>query len=215
LGKYLNFYHDPYHDIIRNSSFFRPKLRLEFDERKKQNDYAPSGIAHSNTQRYLRIYVENKGYTSVHNCQAEMVVVIPDNANPMLYPSDERKVLAWGRFPQSNDFDDKRTIRGHGKELLHIVFSDSLFDRVQSNKEEEKRLAGVSTKDNLQLIKSVMPAEGQTYLKPQDGFTVGKFDVEISITSDEGPYVQARLTIYVESNFQGLRMKLHSRRLNI
>jgi hypothetical protein len=42
FGRYIDFYYPAYHPINRNSSFFRPKLRLEFDERNKQNDYAPS-----------------------------------------------------------------------------------------------------------------------------------------------------------------------------
>jgi len=148
FGRYIDFYYPAYHTINRNSSFFRPKLRLEFDEHKKQNDYAPSAGYLGDTQRFLRIYVENKGYSSAHNCQAEIVAVIPDRANPMLYPSDERKLLAWGRFPQSDDIEDKRTIRAHSKELLHISFSDSLFKDVKTNKEEEKRFAGVSTVEN-------------------------------------------------------------------
>jgi hypothetical protein len=76
------------------SSFFRPKLRLELDEHKKQNDYTPPAGYRGDTQRFLRIYVKNKGYSSAHNCQAEIVAVIPDRANPMSYPSDERKLLA-------------------------------------------------------------------------------------------------------------------------
>jgi hypothetical protein len=213
FDEYIDFYYHSYHDIISNSSFFRPKLRLEFDEHKKQNDYAPSGTAHGNTQRYLRVYVENEGYRSVHNCQAEMAVVIPGDANGMFYPSDEWKLLAWGRFPQSNDLTDKRTIRGHGKELLHIVFSDSLFDGVHTNKEEEKRLAGISSIHTLTSITSDIWADGQTYLKPQDGFPIGEFELELSITSDEGSYVQAKLRILVERDFQKLRIKnVHSRR---
>jgi len=127
FDEYINFYYHSYHDIISHSSFFRPKLRLEFDEHKEQNTFASSGKSHNHTQRFLRIHVENKGYRSVHNCQAEMTVVIPDGANQMLYPSDEMKLLAWGRFPQSNNLTDKQTIRGHGEELLHIVFSNSPF----------------------------------------------------------------------------------------
>ena len=213
---YINdFYYDSYHPIFRNSSFFRPKLRLEFDEHKKQNDYAPPAGYRGDTQRFLRIYVENKGYSSAHNCQAEIVAVIPDGGNPMLYPSDERKLLAWGRFPQSDDIEDKRTIRAHSKELLHIAFSDSLFRDVKTNKEEEKRFAGVSTVENLKLMSRFMVVGGETYLRVQDGFAIGEFELELSITSDEGPYVRAKIKIHVDSDFQKLRMTLHPRRFNI
>jgi len=133
----------------------------------------------------------------------------------MLYPSDERKLLAWGRFPQSDDIDYKRTIRGHGKELLHIAFSDSLFKDVKTNKEEEKRFAGISTVENLKLMSRFTVLEGESYLRVQDGFTIGELELELSITSDEGPYVRGKIKIHVDPDFQKLRMRLHSRRLNI
>lgn len=213
FDEYIDFYNTAYHVNIDNPSFFRPKLRLEFDGHRRQNDYAPSSIIHDHTQRYLRIYVENKGHRSVHNCQAEISVIIPDGANEMLFPSDEWKRLAWGRFPQSNDLTDKRDIRGHGKELLHIVFSDSRFESIQMSSEAEKRLAGISSIDTFHSLSSALLPEGQTYLKPQDGFTIGEFDLELSITSDEGPYIQAMLTIQVERNFHELRIKkIHPRR---
>ena len=215
FGRYIDFYYPAYHLINRDSSFFRPKLRLEFDTRKKQNNYAPSVACRGDTQRFLRIYVENKGYSSIHNCQAEIVAVIPDSANPMLYPSDERKLLAWGRFPQSDDIDYKRTIRGHGKELLHIAFSDSLFKDVKTNKEEEKRFAGISTVENLKLMSRFTVLAGESYLRVQDGFTIGEFELELSVTSDEGPYVRGKIKIHVDPDFQKLKMTLHPRRLNI
>jgi hypothetical protein len=175
LLDYTNdFYYDSYHDIITNSSFFRPKLRLVFDEKKEQNAFAPSAAFRNETQRFLRVYVENKGYRSVHNCQAEMTVTIPEVRNKMLFPSDERKLLAWGRFRQKiNDIQDKRTIRGHGKELLHIAFSDSLFRNVTAANDEEKRYAGISTVENLESMNSNsnLILEGASYLKFEDGFT--------------------------------------------
>jgi hypothetical protein len=96
--------------------FFRAKLSIEFDEYKRQSDYAPSSESRNHTQRYLRVYVRNKGHRSVHNCQAELAVVVPDNTNPICYPSDERKLLAWGRFPQADDITDARTIRSHNRD---------------------------------------------------------------------------------------------------
>jgi hypothetical protein len=95
-----------------------------------------------------------------------MTVTIPEHANHMFYPSDERKLLAWSRFPQSDDIAMQRTIRGHGKELLHIVFSDSFFNGVRVDA-EEKRYAGISTVENLMSITSALVPAGQTYLKPQ------------------------------------------------
>ncbi|MGB8938050.1 MAG: hypothetical protein WCC17_23415 [Candidatus Nitrosopolaris sp.] len=211
IDSYIDFYCDAYYNIS-NSSFFRPRLRLVFDEKKEQNAFAPSAPFRNETQRFLRVYVENKGHRSVHNCQAEMTVIIPEGRN-MLHPSDERKLLAWGRFPQRMDFiTDKRTIRSHGKELLHIVFSDSFFGSVGTANNEEKRYAGISTVENLNCVKSDLISKG-SYLKFEDGFATGRFEVEISITSDDGPYTEGKFTIYVEPSFQGLRMKLHSRRL--
>ena len=48
----------------------------------------------------------------------------------------------------------------------------------------------------------------------QDGFAIGEFELELSINSDEGPYVRAKIKIYVHSE-QKLRMTLHPRRFNI
>jgi hypothetical protein len=112
----------------------------------------------------------NNGYRNVHNCQAELSIIIPEADNPMLYPSDETKLLAWGRFPQSDDIENKRTIRGHGKELLHIAFSDSLFKDVKTSKEEEKQFAGISTVENL---KSVPVRQNTQKVKLWQG-TVGR-----------------------------------------
>jgi hypothetical protein len=91
---YTDFYNNAYHDILDNSSFFRPKLRVVFDEKKEQNAFAPSAPFRNESQKFLRVYIENKGYRSVHDCQAEMTVIIPEGRNKMLYPSDERKLLA-------------------------------------------------------------------------------------------------------------------------
>ncbi len=123
--------------------------------------------------------------------------------------------MAWGRFPQTNDITDSRTIRGNGKELLHIAFSDSLFRSVTTANDEEKRYAGISTVENLGSGNSNLIPEGGSYLKFEDGFAKGEFDVEVFITSDEGPYTQGKFTIHVEPDFQKLRMKLRSRRFKI
>jgi len=88
-----------------------------------------------------------------------------------------------------------------------LYFRTRLFNDAKTNSEEEKRLAGVSSIDNLKLITSALKPEGQTYLKPQDGFTIGEFEVEISVTSDEGRYSEERFRIHVESDFQRLSMK--------
>ena len=204
--EYINFCYSTGYHIFDYSPFFRARLSVEFDEHKMQSDYAPSSNFRGSTQRYQRVYVKNKGYRSVHNCQAELVIIVPKNVDPMLYPSDERKLLAWGRFPQSDDIDDKRTIRGHGKELLHIVFSDSLLNNIQINT-AEKRYAGISTVDNLQSIKTALVYEGQSFLKFEDGFAQGEFEIDISITSDEGAYAQTRFMVYVTSNTQELRIR--------
>jgi hypothetical protein len=56
---------------------------------------------------------------------------------------------------------------------------------------------------------------GESYLRVQDGFSTGEFELELSITSDEGPYVRGKIKIHVDSDFQKLRTTLHPRRLNI
>jgi hypothetical protein len=105
-----------------------------------------------------------------------------------------------------DDIAMQRTIRGHGKELLHIVFSDSFFNGVRVDA-EEKRYARISTVENLMSITSALVPDGQTYLKPQDGFTKGEFEVDISITSNEGPFTQTKFMVSVEPNFQNLTMR--------
>jgi hypothetical protein len=60
-----------------------------------------------------------------------------------------------------------------------------------------------------------MVVGGETYLRVQDGFAIGEFELELSITSDEGPYVRAKIKVHVDSDFQKLSMTLHPRRFNI
>jgi hypothetical protein len=50
----------------------------------------------------------------------------------------------------------------------------------------------------------VLPVKG-THLKVQDGFAEGEFQVEISITSDEGPYREARFMVHVYNNTQNYK----------
>jgi hypothetical protein len=44
-------------------------------------------------------------------------------------------------------------------------------------------------------------------LKVQDGFPEGEFQVEISVTSDEGPYTEIILIVDVYNNTQKLQIK--------
>jgi hypothetical protein len=78
-----------------------------------------------------------------------------------------------------------------------------------------KRFAGISTVENLKLMSRFTVLGGESYLRVQDGFTIGEFELELTITSDEGPYVRGKIKIHVDPDLQKLRMTLHPRRLNI
>ena len=66
-----------YNIYTYNSStiFFRPILRIEFDQDNEPNTFAP---AHNET-KYLKIMVHNRGKSTAHDCEATVKVIIPSD----------------------------------------------------------------------------------------------------------------------------------------
>jgi hypothetical protein len=122
----------------------------------------------------------------------------------MRYPSDEPKLLAWGRHPHViNDLRDTVNIRGHSHDYLHVVFSDSDFGTTPVE-DAPVRYTCVSTIERLQL--PLRPVGVAYNLTVQDSFTNGEFQVEISIASEEGSYVKSCFIIKVQTNYENLTM---------
>jgi hypothetical protein len=197
-----------------HSLFFRPRLKIEFDPRRNQNTFAPShgfGGLDGYTQRYLRVLVRNKGHRSLHNCQAELRILIPKNTSEndlSRYPSDEPKLLAWGRHPQSLEpLSCSMNIQANSGRLLHVVFSDSDFANM--NIIGPRRYACISTIDRLQV--EPRPAGQANNLRVEDSFTDGEFIIEISVTSDEGPYKISKFLVTIGTDWSGLKMRKISR----
>jgi hypothetical protein len=206
----FNIYRDRYSCY---SIFFRAKIKVEFKPIKEQNTFAPQhtfqrGQLITYTQRFLRIRVRNSGYRTLHNCQAELRLIIQKGDDPMRYPSDNAKPLAWGRHPQSlYDLTQTRHIQGHGSQLLHVIFSDSHFATTHVN--APKRYACISTIERLAYEQN----EPRTYggrsqnLTVEDSFTNGDFEIEITITSDEGPYKRAKFNVIIDTDYGKLTMR--------
>lgn len=123
----------------------------------------------------------------------------------MRYPSDAEKILAWGRLDHLGDLTETRTIQAQSSELLHVVFSDSDFVTTPINL-PVTRYACISTIERLN--PTGYRSEGSSNcLRVEDSFSDGVFDIEIMITSDEGPYKRARFKVTVDTHFMGLNMQ--------
>jgi hypothetical protein len=144
----------------------------------------------------LRIRVHNKGYRILHNCSASLRVIIPKDVDEKRYPSDDSKLLAWGRSADKSDLTTSRNIQAHSNELLFVVFSDSDFPN-QRIEDAPTRYASIGI---LERLKS-------NELRVEDSFTNGEFIVEIIITSDEGQYTKGKFRINVGKNWRDLTMK--------
>jgi hypothetical protein len=165
-------------------------------------------------RKFLRVRIRNKGHRAVHKCEAELRVFIPKNDDPknddpMKYPSDDYKKLTWGRYPQDNDYSTSKDIQAHGTQLLHAAFSDSDF-RTTPVQDAPMRLACISTIERLPMDERAEGAANN--LTVPDSFSEGHYEVEIHITTDEGPHVKSRFKIYVENGsreegWRNLRMK--------
>lgn len=207
----------PYYDLYINSTFFRPKLKIEHNQREK-NTFSPEQqiISESTySQRYLRLRVRNNGRRTAHKCEAELTVILPNNADEnelMRYPSDEPKLLAWGRYPQAQDLMTSIDIPAKAGRFLHIVFSDSDFSRREFPK-TPKRYASVSIFGLLH--GKTRGANWPTNLVVPHSFTNGRFIVEVAITSEDGVYVKARFQIDVDSDWKKLRMERITRAIRL
>jgi hypothetical protein len=198
------------------SPFFRPKLRIEHNSDREQNTYAPQFSPGGYTQRCMKIRVHNTGHRMLHNCQAELRVIIPNGALPdeiMRYPSDDSKLLVWGRLNNLTDLVENQNIQGHSSQLVHVVFSDSEFANTPVANGTPTRYACVSTVERLS--PRLRPAHLAINLRVEDSFTNGEFLVDLIITSDEGPYKRCRLLIQVDQNWENLTMLIYSRRFRL
>jgi hypothetical protein len=126
----------------------------------------------------------------------------------MRYPSDEPKLLTWGRYPQAADLNTSIDIPAKAGRFLHVVFSDSDFGRREFPK-TPKRYASVSIFGLLR--DTVRGTNWPTNLVVPHSFTNGKFMIEVAITSDEGVFAKARFRIYVDPDWQKLKMEKDTR----
>ena len=111
--------------------------------------------------------------------------------------------MAWGRHPHVvGNLSPRVTIQGHGSDYLHVVFSDSDFDKTPVD--APVRYACVSTIERLRLetrMENTAPN-----LEVPDSFSNGDFEVEIAVTSEEGPYANSRFRIHVDTDYSRLTM---------
>ncbi len=173
--------------------------------------YFPEQQLHSGSifsQRYLRISIKNTGRRTAHKCEAELTVIIPKDENEeelMRYPSDEPKLLAWGRYPQSTELKTSMDIPANARRFLHVVFSDSDFGTRPVGPNTPNRYACISTLDHLR--RTDREANWANNFVVPDSFTSGRFKVEVAITSEEGVYTSDRFWIDVDSDWKKLGME--------
>ena len=149
--------------------FFRPILRIEFDQDNEPNTFAPA----SNPRKFLKIRVRNSGKSTAHDCEATVKVIIPPNVESYKFPSDDAKKLVWGLKPDLSDLKESINIKKNSTEMLHVVFADSIFPSVPF--QEGTRYASFSTMDKF----------SKRSLTVQDSFSDGEFEIEISINAEE------------------------------
>ena len=148
MGRTIRYLGDYYcdNDIYSYDSqtlFFRPILRIEFDQENDPNTFAP---AVSNT-KYLTIRVYNFGNSTAHNCNG-IVRVIPNTVYPSEnFPSNRYKKLVRGSEPDLSDLKDTVDIQKDNWDILHVVFANSDFPLIQFP--VPTRYASFSKKDRL------------------------------------------------------------------
>ena len=173
------------------SFFSKAKLSIEHDENQPHTFSPELGLVTQDgnilcTQKYLRIFVKNKGRSIAHRCKAELQLVNEDT--PYRKPSTDLKPLTWSGPSLEKDIGAK-----NGKELLHVVFSDSRLSKLPENPEDINIYALASTMESL-----YNPAR---MWRAQDGFGAGDFNIEITITSEEGQVAKSNFRIVVERDF--------------
>lgn len=110
--------------------FRRARLKVEHNDDESSVFQPARTYDNTFTQKYLRIRTRNNGHKTAHNCVAQLRVLIPDNGNPMRFPSSDSKVLMWGRSPEKKDLEEKVDIHPIiGEKILHVEFSDSRFEQ--------------------------------------------------------------------------------------
>ncbi len=130
--------------------------------------------------------MRNTGGGVAHHCKAELQVTKWDD--PIRHPSLNAKRLVWGGpSPEIN------IGAIGGKELLHVVFSDSRFE---TTPDDDGVYALVST------MESLYPQAD--FVRAQDAFGAGRFEVEVTVTSEEGSSAKALLIIHVDRNYMSL-----------
>ena len=171
--------------------FFRPILRIEFDQDNQPNTFAPA----ANGRKFLKIRVRNSGKSTAHVCEAIVKVIIPSNVDSNKFPSDDEKKLVWGLNPNLSDLKDTINIKKNSSSILHVVFADSRFPSVSV--QEGTRYTSFSTMDAL----------SKKAFAVQDTFSDGEFEIEISLNSEE-TNTKARFKVYVDTNYLNLRMNM-------
>jgi hypothetical protein len=181
-----------------NQFFRRPKLRIEHDSVNESDTFAPARTYHnlygSYTQKYLRLRVRNKGHSVAQNCSAQIRVVIPTGSNPNRYPSRDTKQLTWGRSADKSDLSEQINIHPFiGEGICHVIFSDSRFRGIQTR---YARHAFISILDRLK----------KNEFREEDGFSVGRFIVEVIISSNEA-YCKGKFIVDISDDFETIFMR--------
>lgn len=197
-----SFYYSPCPGLY-TPLFFRPKIRIGPKVDLSNHSFGRNGWK----QRYITIRVKNTGHNTLHNCQAELSVLPLKNQCQSKYPSEDPKLLSWGRYPkQMNDLTITRHIQGDGSQVLHVAFSDSDFTSTQASN-GLKRYACISTYECLNGNKSSRYPNTAPYLPHDDSFSDGEFIIRISITSDEGISKNKLFLLYIDSDYEKISMK--------
>lgn len=178
--------------------FRRPDLSIEFDE-NDPNSFTPklqligeSGEPSGITRQYVKVRVKNSGGIIARNCRAKLKVV--RNITSSLCPSDY-KLLAW-------DTTETRylDIARNDDEFLHVVFADSSFESIRQIQKTELH-AMASTLSSFY--------DGK-FIRAQDAFGSGEFEIEIHVLSEEGCWARAVYQLKVGDVYTSLKLDLVS-----
>jgi hypothetical protein len=188
--------------------FFRPKLRIEFHEDKEKSTFTPERTFGETRnaifiRKYKRIRVRNNGRGLARNCKARLEITIPKGADPNRYPSDDSRNLYWEGSGIQQDTSTIKNIQPmEGRELLHVVFSDSRF--LNTSMIPQQKFASISTNESLNHLGIVV----------EDGFAEGDFIVVVTVVSDETA-TRAKFKVHVERDYRGLSMNKLSKFENL